>query len=39
MNVQRSSTAVDARLVVFDALTHAFWNNPQLPEAIDRAIA
>ena len=26
---------VDARLVVFDALTHAFWYNPQLPEAIE----
>jgi acetyl esterase/lipase len=24
---------VDARLVVFDALTHAFWYNPMLPEA------
>jgi monoterpene epsilon-lactone hydrolase len=23
---------VDARLVVFDALPHAFWNNPGLPE-------
>ncbi len=23
---------VDARLVVFDALPHAFWNTPQLPE-------
>lgn len=23
---------VDARLVVFEALPHAFWNNPQLPE-------
>lgn len=26
---------VDARLVVFDALPHAFWYNPQLPEAIE----
>jgi acetyl esterase/lipase len=26
---------VDANLVVFDALTHAFWYDPQLPEAID----
>jgi acetyl esterase/lipase len=24
---------VDARLVVFDALPHAFWNNPELPES------
>ncbi|HEY1948127.1 MAG TPA: alpha/beta hydrolase fold domain-containing protein [Bryobacteraceae bacterium] len=24
---------VDARLVVFDALPHAFWNNPALPES------
>lgn len=23
---------VDARLVVFEALPHAFWNNPRLPE-------
>jgi monoterpene epsilon-lactone hydrolase len=26
---------VDARLVVFDALAHAFWYDPQLPEAIE----
>ena len=26
---------VDARLVVFDALTHAFWYNPMLPEALE----
>jgi acetyl esterase/lipase len=26
---------VDARLIVFDALTHAFWYDPKLPEAID----
>jgi epsilon-lactone hydrolase len=26
---------VDARLVVFDALTHAFWYDSTLPEAID----
>jgi acetyl esterase/lipase len=26
---------VDARLVVFDALTHAFWYSPLLPEAIE----
>jgi acetyl esterase/lipase len=24
---------VDAQLVVFEALPHAFWNNPQLPES------
>jgi acetyl esterase/lipase len=29
------NAGVDARLVVFDALTHAFWYNPQLPEAIE----
>ena len=26
---------VDARLVVFDALPHAFWYQPQLPESIE----
>ena len=26
---------VDARLVVFDAFPHAFWYDPQLPEAIE----
>jgi len=26
---------VDARLVVYDALPHAFWYNPMLPEAIE----
>ena len=26
---------VDARLVVFDALTHAFWYDPKLPESIE----
>ncbi len=26
---------VDARLVVFDAMPHAFWYNPQLPESIE----
>lgn len=26
---------VDARLVVFDALTHAFWYDPQLPESME----
>ncbi len=29
------NAGVDARLVVFDALPHAFWYNPQLPEAIE----
>jgi acetyl esterase/lipase len=24
---------VDARLVVFDALAHAFWNDAELPES------
>jgi acetyl esterase/lipase len=24
---------VDAQLVVFEALPHAFWNNPNLPES------
>jgi monoterpene epsilon-lactone hydrolase len=26
---------VDARLVVFDGLTHAFWYNSKLPESIE----
>lgn len=26
---------VDAQLVVFDALTHAFWYDPKLPEAVE----
>lgn len=26
---------VDARLIMFDALPHAFWYNPQMPEAIE----
>ena len=32
---------VDARLVVFEALPHAFWNNPSLPESkeADRIMA
>ncbi len=32
---------VDARLVVFEALPHAFWNNPTLPESkeADRIMA
>jgi acetyl esterase/lipase len=29
------NAGVDARLVVFDALPHAFWYDPQLPEAIE----
>jgi acetyl esterase/lipase len=29
------NAGVDAHLVVFDALPHAFWYNPQLPEAIE----
>jgi acetyl esterase/lipase len=37
VNLHRAyiNAGVDARLVVFDALTHAFWYNPQLPEAIE----
>jgi monoterpene epsilon-lactone hydrolase len=36
-NLQRKflEDGVDARLIVFDALPHAFWYNPQLPEAIE----
>jgi acetyl esterase/lipase len=26
---------VDARLVVFDGLPHAFWYDPSLPESIE----
>ena len=29
------NAGVDARLVVFDALTHAFWYDPKLPESIE----
>ncbi|KAA6461227.1 alpha/beta hydrolase [Acidobacteria bacterium AB60] len=29
------NAGADARLVVFDALPHAFWYNPNLPEAIE----
>jgi acetyl esterase/lipase len=29
------NAGVDARLVVFDALSHAFWYDPMLPEAIE----
>jgi len=34
-NLERAylEAGVDARMVVFDALTHAFWYNPQLPES------
>ena len=37
MNLHRAflKAGVDARLVVYDALTHAFWYNPKLPEAIE----
>ncbi|MGH9589873.1 MAG: alpha/beta hydrolase fold domain-containing protein, partial [Terracidiphilus sp.] len=35
-NLERAylEAGVDAHLVVFDALPHAFWYNPSLPEAI-----
>jgi epsilon-lactone hydrolase len=35
INLHRAylNAGVDARLVVFDALTHAFWYDPMLPEA------
>jgi acetyl esterase/lipase len=35
VNLHRAylNAGVDARLVVFDALTHAFWYDPLLPEA------
>jgi len=37
INLHRAylQAGVDARLVVFDALTHAFWYDPKLPEAIE----
>jgi monoterpene epsilon-lactone hydrolase len=37
VNLHRAylNAGVDARLVVYDALPHAFWYNPQLPEAIE----
>ena len=37
VNLHRAylQAGVDARLVVFDALPHAFWYNPSLPEAIE----
>ena len=36
-NLQRAylRVAIDARLVVFDALPHAFWYHPELPESIE----
>ncbi len=37
VNLHRAyfNAGVDARLVVFDALPHAFWCDPTLPEAIE----
>jgi len=37
VNLHRAylNAGVDARLVVYDALTHAFWYDPLLPEAIE----
>ncbi len=37
INLHRAylNAGVDARLVVFDALPHAFWYNPQLPESLE----
>src|ERR1035437_2705816 len=37
VNLHRAylNAGVDARLVVYDALTHAFWYDAQLPEAIE----
>lgn len=37
VNLHRAylNAGVDAHLVVFDALTHAFWYDPKLPEAIE----
>jgi len=37
VNLHRAylNAGVDARLVVYDALPHAFWYDPQLPEAIE----
>src|ERR1035438_2347834 len=37
VNLHRAyiNAGVDARLVVFDALTHAFWYDSKLPEAIE----
>ena len=37
VNLHRAylEAGVDAQLVVFDALTHAFWYSPSVPEAIE----
>jgi epsilon-lactone hydrolase len=37
VNLHRAylNAGVDAHLVVFDALTHAFWYDPDMPEAIE----
>ncbi len=37
VNLHRAyiQAGVDAHLVVFDALTHAFWYDPNMPEAIE----
>lgn len=37
INLHRAyrNAGVDAQLVVYDALPHAFWYNPKLPEAIE----
>jgi acetyl esterase/lipase len=37
VNLHRAylNDGVDAHLVVFDALTHAFWYDPKMPEAIE----
>jgi acetyl esterase/lipase len=37
VNLHRTylEAGIDARLVVFDALTHAFWYDPKMPEAIE----
>ncbi len=37
VNLHRAylEAGVDARLVVFDALTHAFWYDPKMPEAVE----
>jgi hypothetical protein len=37
VNLHRAylNAGVDARLVVFDALPHAFWYDHRLPEAIE----
>jgi epsilon-lactone hydrolase len=37
VNLERAflEAGVDAHLIVFDALTHAFWYNPNLPEGLE----